>query len=110
MQREHFKPLSWALSHFNDKIMQLDKIQDISFHMTSDDVVNVTVELFNNNVIRYLITGTRCNMTLCFNSLSFALCRKPRGEVAWFTNSFTCHAGDILRDARSIVEFNRRYI
>ena len=109
MQREHFKPLSWALSHFDGKIAALDKVQDMCLRFTSDDAVDVTVEMFNNNVIRYLIKGTRCNMTLCFNSLTFALCRKPRGEVAWFSNSFSCHAGDILRDARNVIEFNKKF-
>lgn len=108
MQKDHFKPLSWALSHFDKKLADLDKMQGICLHLTSDDAMDVTVEMFNNNIIRYLIKGTRCNMTLCFNSMTFEICRKPRGENPWFSNSFSCYAGDILRDARNIVDFNRR--
>lgn len=70
-----------------DKHKQLEKMQEICIHLTSDDGICIKAELYKNNVCRFLIQGTRCNMTITYNTLTWDLTRKPRGEKPWHTQS-----------------------
>lgn len=49
------------------------------------------------NIARYLIEGTRCNMTITANTLTREIVRKPRNAKPFFVAETDCWAGDILR-------------
>ena len=72
------KNIARILAGNTEKIKQLEKVEDISFHLTSDDGVDITCELYDNNIVRYLIKGTRCGMTITANTLTNEIMRKPR--------------------------------
>ena len=82
----------------NDKkIEQLQKVQSISIHCTSDDHIRIRCELYRNHIARYLIEGTRSGMTITANVITNEIARKPRGEKAWYEAETDCWAGDILK-------------
>lgn len=60
-----------------EKIKQLIKVQSITIEMTSDDHIGVTCEMYANNIVRYLIKGTRSNTTVTINTLTNEVTRKP---------------------------------
>lgn len=60
-----------------EKIKQLIKVQSITIEMTSDDHIDVTCEMYANNIVRYLIKGTRSNTTVTINTLTNEVTRKP---------------------------------
>lgn len=62
---------------------QLDKVQGITISCTSDDHIHVQLEMYDNNIVRFLITGTRCNMVICGNALTHEIIRKPRNARPW---------------------------
>lgn len=81
------------------KMEQFLTLQDICFTMTSDDFIEVKCELYDNNVVRYLIYGTRCNMTLTYNALTQKTVRKSRKARPWHTEEFKCRCDEILEYA-----------
>lgn len=68
-----------ALAIYNkpEKVKQLIKVQSITIEMTSDDHIDVDCEMYGNNIVRYLIRGTRSNTTVTINTLTNEITRKP---------------------------------
>lgn len=79
------------------KIKQLNAVQNICIHCTSDDYITIKCELYHGNIVRYLITGTRSSMTITANTLTNEIVRKPRNEKAWYEAETSCWAGEILK-------------
>ena len=79
------------------KIEQLEMVKEISSHLTSDDGIRIICELYTGNIARYLITGTRCSMTVTANTITGEIIRKPRGTKPWYSDWVTTNATDILR-------------
>lgn len=79
------------------KIEQLNKVQSISINCTSDDHIRIKCELYMNNVVRYLIEGTRSGMTITANTLTNEIVRKHRNEDPWYEAETDCWASDILK-------------
>lgn len=67
------------------KMNQFLKIRDICEHLTSNDGITVEIELYDNNIVRYLIEGTRCKFTCTFNAIDKTVIRKPRNAKPFFT-------------------------
>lgn len=84
------------------KRLQLEKVAEISCHLTSDAGIHITAELYNNNICRFLIEGTRCGMTITYHTLTLEIVRKPRGEKPWYTTTETANAWDILDKAERL--------
>lgn len=59
------------------KVKQLIKVQSITIEMTSDDHIEVTCEMYTNNIVRYLIKGTRSSATITVNTITNEIARKP---------------------------------
>lgn len=84
------------------KRKQLEKVADICCHLTSDAGISIVAEMYSNNIVRFLITGTRCGMTITYNTLTWEIVRKPRGEKPWYTEKEYHHnAWDILDKANA---------
>ena len=81
------------------KKRQLEKVADISCHLTSDAGIRIEAELYEGNICRFLITGTRCGMTITFDTHTLEIKRKPRGKKPVFTTWESSNAFDILRMA-----------
>lgn len=79
-----------------NKIDQLVKVHSITLHCTSDDYIRVTCELYYNNIVRYLISGTRSSMTITANTLTGEIVRKPRNIKPWTVSEVGTYAGYIL--------------
>ena len=87
-----------------EKIRQLETVQSITAHLTSDDYVYITCELYRDGIARYLIRGTRSSMTITARVLSREACRKPRNERPWMDAETSMWAGDILRKVEAMRE------
>lgn len=90
------KNIARILTGNTEKIRQLEKIEDISCHLTSDDGIDITCELYDNNIVRYLIKGTRCGMTITANALTNEIMRKPNGIKPYRTEHITSNVCYIL--------------
>lgn len=96
-----------ALAIYNkpEKIKQLIKVQSITLEMTSDDHIDVTCEMYGNNIVRYLINGTRSNTTITVNTITNEITRKPYKVTSLYvsdiSNNLWCF--EILE---KIAEFN----
>ena len=75
-----------ALAENPKKKSQFQKVVDFSQNLTSQDTLAVTAELYDNNIVRYLIEGTRSSMTLTVNALTNEVKRKPRNAIPWYRN------------------------
>lgn len=82
------------------KIKQLEAVQSISITCTSDDHIRITCELYLNNIVRYLIEGTRSKVTITANALTNEITRKKRNEKPWGVCEVECWAEDILKQVR----------
>ena len=71
------------INRHEDKRKQLETIQSICIHLTSDDGITIEAELYDNNICRFLIKGTRCSMTITYDTLTWELCRKPKNTKPW---------------------------
>ena len=80
-----------------EKMMQLEKVQDICIHLTSDDGILVYAEMYDGNIVRFLIRGTRCGMTITYNTITGELVRKPKGKKPWYTVWEQMNVSDIFR-------------
>lgn len=96
--------IAMILKHNPQKVAQLNKVGDITCHLTSDDHVNITVELYRNNIARYLIKGTRCRATVTANIRTMELTRKPRNEKPWAYAWTDAWVYDIIRLYHDITE------
>lgn len=92
------------LKHNPEKVAQLEKVGDITFHLTSDDHVNITAELYRDGIARYLIEGTRCRATVTANLRTMELTRKPRNEKPWSEAWTDAWVYDIIRLYHDITE------
>lgn len=92
------------LKHNPHKVAQLEKVGDITCHLTSDDHVNITAELYRNNIVRYLIDGTRSRATVTANIRTMELARKPRNEKPWAVSWTDAWVYDIIRLYHDITE------
>lgn len=90
------KNIARIIRNNEKKIEQLDKVQSISVHCTSDDHIRIKCEMYHNNIVRYLIEGTMSGMTITANTLTNQIVRKPRNEKAWYEAEADCWASDIL--------------
>ena len=79
------------------KIEQLNKVQDISIHCTSDDHIRIKCELYRNKIARYIITGTRSGMIITANIITGEIVRKPRSEKPWAEAETQTWVSDILK-------------
>lgn len=84
------------------KAAELEKVQDITLHCTSDDGIKVTAELYSGDIARYLIEGTRAKMTITVHAKTRELTRKPRNEKPWSSVEFRTYCSDIKRIVREI--------
>lgn len=84
------------LKHNPHKIDQLKKVREISEHLTSDDGISIDIEYYGGGLVRYLITGTRCGMTVTAKEPEHKIVRKPRGAGVVFVSWANIHAHDIL--------------
>lgn len=91
--------IAQVIKRHDRKREQLERVQDICIHLTSDDGIMIDCELYSDNICRFLITGTRCSMTITYNTLTWELTRKPRGKRPWHTDWIHANAGDILNRA-----------
>lgn len=91
--------IAQVIKRHDSKRKQLEKMQSICTHLTSDDGISIDAELYSGNICRFLITGTRCNMTITYNTITWELTRKPRNaspfHKAWMQSNIT----NILRIA-----------
>lgn len=78
------------------KLNQMKTVQDICYHLTSDDGIWITAELYNNNIVRYLIQGTRSGMTITAHTLTNSITRKPIGVKPWATRIIDTRVSNIL--------------
>ena len=88
-----------------EKVNQLDKLQDLCLYYTSDDDVTIRSELYHDDIVRYIITGTRCIMTITAHSKTGELVRKPRGEDPWAYTEDYSNCGDILHLAMELSKY-----
>lgn len=84
------------ISYHVEKLEKLLKLQEITRNYTSDDGVEVQCELYNGYT-RYLLTGCRCNMTLCYDVNTKNLIRKKRNDKAEFIKHYYTNISDILK-------------
>ena len=95
-EKQIIKNIARIIRNKENKIEQLDKVQSISIHCTSDDHIRIKCELYHGNIVRYLIEGTRSGMTITADALTNEIVRKPRNEKAWYEAEVDCWASDIL--------------
>lgn len=91
--------IAQAIKRNEIKRQQLEKVAEISCHLTSDAGISIDAELYDNNICRFLIRGTRCGMTITFNTLTWEIVRKPRGAKPWYKTWEAANAWDILEKA-----------
>ena len=90
-----------ALIRGNEKkIEQLVKVQEITMVCTSDDHLNITCEMYDNNIVRYLLNGTRSGMVVTANTATKEIIRKPNGIKPWQVAETDCWAWEILKKVR----------
>lgn len=75
---------------------QLEKVRDISAHLTSADGIHVETEMYSGGIIRFCITGTRCGMVITYDPKTWKIVRKKRGEKPWWRNWCSIYVSDIL--------------
>ena len=90
------------------KLEQLQKVGEITFTCTSDDYIYITAELYCNNLVRYLITGTRSNMTITANPITRQIIRKPRNLKPYMVAETECWVRDIQIIIDEIQEHHKR--
>lgn len=96
------------LKHNPQKVAQLEKVGDITVHLTSDDSVWCEVELYDNNIVRYLITGTRSSCTITADLKTMRVIRKPRNIKPWANAWVDLQVFDIVRRYNDITEEDAR--
>lgn len=77
---------------------QLARVVDITVTHTSDAGLDVVFEMYQGDVCRFVITGTRCGMVITYHALTNELCRKPRGARPWYTDASHINGYDIIRN------------
>lgn len=90
------------------KLEQLQKVGEITFTCTSDDYIYITAELYHNNLVRYLITGTRSCMTVTADPITRQIIRKPRNLKPLASATTECWVADIQTIIGEIQEHHKR--
>ena len=85
-----------AIAKNSKKYEQLLTVNDICHTLTSDGGIDVNAEIYSGNIVRYLIKGTRCSMTLTFNTITYEIVRKKRNERPIYTDDFHTYAYYII--------------
>lgn len=103
-EKQAVKHIAWIIHDKPEKMRQLETVQDISIHLTSDDSISIKCELYAGNIVRYLITGTRSQMTITADTITRQIIRKPRNiKPAFEAETYgTIWCSDILKAARAI--------
>lgn len=83
------KRIALAIHDKPEKIAQLQKVKDITVGLTSDDGIKISEELYNGGVIRWIITGTRSQMTITYNVNTKQIVRKARNEKPFMTSEYS---------------------
>ena len=96
------KRVAICLAKHENKMRQFMKLKDICVALTSDAGITITSELYNNHICRFVIEGTRCNMVICYDTITWELKRKPRNEKPWDVTEIKSNCYDILMKARSM--------
>ena len=79
------------------KLEQFMTAYDITEHITSDGGCDIKAELYNGNIVRYIITGTRSNVTITANTITCEIVRKKRNEKPWQVVEFHANFEDIAQ-------------
>lgn len=93
--------IAQVIKRNSTKKTQLEKVAEISCHLTSDAGISIECEMYDNNIVRFLITGTRCGMTITYNTKTWEIVRKPRGAKPWYRTWESANAWDILDKANA---------
>lgn len=79
------KNIARAIRGNEKKMEQLTKLKDRCVYLTSSDGICITAELYEGNIARFVIEGTRSSMTVTVNTVKNEIVRKPRGAEPWYT-------------------------
>ena len=71
--------LAYILSSDSKKLEQVEKVADINWNLTTSDEVHVLVEMMEQHIVRYTITGTRSEVRFCWSVDEQKIIRQPRG-------------------------------
>ena len=94
------KNIANAIRNNYNKIEQLEKVKDITLNCTSDCNCTITIEMYNNNIVRYIVNGTRAQTTITYNTATKQIIRKPYKENPWYIDYIDCSINDILREVK----------
>lgn len=89
--------IAWAIHGHPEKIAQLEKVWEITVHLTSDDWARVEIEAYHDHYYRYRIFGVRSSATVTVDPRTNTLRKKGRGEKPWFRDWIDLQISDILR-------------
>lgn len=95
--------LATLLSTDENKINQLEKVGNMTWNLTSDDGLMVTVEVMEKHIIRYTLDGTRSGIRFCWSVDEQKIIRQPRGlkrNPLFKPDSFHTFAFDVVDKAR----------
>lgn len=67
------------------KMEQFARLISICIAYTSDTGVQIEVEMYPENIVRYIINGTRCNWVCTYNTQKNVVIRKPRNIKPWYS-------------------------
>ena len=85
-EKQIIKNIATIIYDKPEKINQLKKVGDICLALTSDYGVSVTVEVYKDYE-RYLINGTRCNMTITAKSYTHEMTRKHKNDKPIYSDT-----------------------
>lgn len=94
------KNIANAIKNNPNKIEQLEKVKDITLHYTSDSNCRIVIEMYNNNIVRYIVNGTKAQTIITYNTTTKQLVRKPYKQNPWYTDFINCSVNDILREVK----------
>lgn len=94
------KNIANAIKNNPNKIEQLEKVKDITLHYTSDNNCRIVIEMYNNNIVRYIVNGTKSQTIVTYNTATKQIVRKPYKEIPWYTDFINCSINDILREVK----------
>lgn len=95
-RKQIIKNIANIIRRHPNKMDQLERVKSITVCMTSDDHINIVCEMYSENITRYLITGTRANMTITYKSDTDQIVRKPRGLEPWMVAKTDCYVCEIM--------------
>ena len=103
------KHIARIMSYNPSKARQVEKVASISSHLTSASSARVTCELYDGNIMRFVIVGTRSSATITANTITNEIVRKPRGAKPWYEIDVDVEIyHDIMPVYREMMEFHKR--